>query len=265
MLPITVVALIAVTDWRNVWLAGALLLVASIPLVRWLVAARSGDSGAETPSNRIATGLDHTLAQVLREPRFWLRAPAILAPSFIYTGLILHQVALAETKGWPLTLWASSYLVFAGFSVMTVIPAGMLVDRVSARRILPFPLAPLALSCLALWNGEAASTAFVFMALMGINAGVTQAIFGTIWSELYGVRHIGRDSGLRLFSHGAFIRACAGNHGERHGWRRDDRDDRVALGLLLHRRLGRRDVCTGTAPGAAGRTLTVRCLTLTSR
>ena len=35
---------------------------------------------------------DSTLGSVLRDPGFWLRLPALIAPSFIFTGLIFHQV-----------------------------------------------------------------------------------------------------------------------------------------------------------------------------
>ena len=193
LLPLTVVAALVIAPWRSLWLICAVFLVALIPLVRWLVAEKHTSTSKPDPTvgERVATGEDHQLAEVLRDPSLWFRLPALLAPSFIFTGLILHQIALAEAKGWPLTLWASSYLAFAVCSFVSIILSGMLVDRVSARRLVPVFLAPLALGCVALWYGMAPVTAFVFMSLIGLGAGLTQIISSSVWSELYGVAHIG--------------------------------------------------------------------------
>ncbi len=192
LLPLTVVAVMAVASWRGIWLGCAVLLLASIPLARWLVAERHRDAApGPAATDRIATGVDHTLSQVLREPSLWLRAPALLAPSFVFTGLFLHQVALTEAKGWPMTLWASGYLAFALCSLAATMVSGLLVDRYSARRLVSVFLTPLALACLILWQAQDPIMVFPFMALMGVSAGVTQILLGSLWSELYGVRHIG--------------------------------------------------------------------------
>jgi len=182
----------------------AALLMVMIPLVRWLVSEkrRPDAEGDLAGADRIATGEDHSLAEVLREPSLWMRLPALLAPSFIFTGLILHQIALAEAKGWPLTLWASSYLAFALCSFIAIMTGGMVVDRITARRLVPAFLAPLALSCGVLWYGSAPATAFVFMALLGLSAGISQSVLGSVWSELYGVRHIGA---VRAFGSAASV------------------------------------------------------------
>ena len=193
LFPLIIVALIAAIDWRSVWLMSAALLLIAIPLIRWLIGTGHGQpmDAAGRDGRRIATGHDHTVGEVLREPSLWFRAPAMLAPSFIYTGLIFHQIALVEAKGWSMTTWAGNYLVFALASFSAIVVSGPLIDRLSARRLLKYALIPLAASCLVLWSSDAGWVIPVFMILIGFNAGFVHVLLGALWAELYGVRHLG--------------------------------------------------------------------------
>ena len=73
---------------------------------------------------------------------------------------------------------------------MTVL-AGPLVDRLSARRLVPICLAPLAVSCGVLATSTGTVAAVAFFTLLGFGSGLTAIILGTIWAELYGVTHLG--------------------------------------------------------------------------
>ncbi len=200
--PPLVVALLVGVPWRTLWLAAAaVLLLAALPLTIWLLkghGARDDALRAAGPSR----ARDATLGQVLRDDRFWLSMPALLAPSFISTGLVFHQVYIAATKGWPMTLMAGSFSLYALGSVGSVMLAGGLVDRFGARRLVPFFLAPLVLACLTLASSDAPYTAPAFFALLGVGAGATTAILGTLWAELYGVTHLGA---IRAFAQAAMV------------------------------------------------------------
>ncbi|MBE9553001.1 MAG: MFS transporter, partial [Proteobacteria bacterium] len=139
-------------------------------------------------------------------PGFWLRIPALVAPSFIFTGLIFHQVHLAETKGWPLELMAGSFSLFAVASVVTMVTTGPAVDRFSANRLMPLFLAPLALACLVLFATDSPLAAPLFMALLGLNTGISFVMKGALWAELYGTAHLGAirsfDQAVMVFSTG---------------------------------------------------------------
>ncbi len=193
LFPLIIVALIAIIDWRSVWLISAAVLFVTLPAVRWLIGTGHGAPLGEAGQGgaRIATGHDHTVGEVLREPSLWFRVPAMLAPSFVFTGLIFHQVALVEAKGWDMTVWAGSYLVFALASFSAVMVSGPLIDRFSARRLLKFALSPLALSCAVLWAGTGPWTIPLFMVFMGLSAGFIHILLGTLWAELYGLSHLG--------------------------------------------------------------------------
>ncbi len=201
-LPALTVAALALAGWRQVWSGTGLLLFALVPLV-FLLLKGQRERDAAYQQDRRSAGLagdaagDRALAWALRDPGLWLRLPALLASPFIGTGLIFHQVHLAETKGWPLTLLAGSFTVFAACALASLLLAGSLVDRFGARRLVPVILAPLALACLALALSDVPLAATLFMGLLGVTTGSGAVLFGALWAELYGVTHLGA------------IRACA--------------------------------------------------------
>jgi MFS family permease len=217
VLPLAAVTILASVPWRGVWLmSSAFLIVCAMPVVflllrgspalhnntdrRWLPAS-APSLGQEVRGNPEA-GHSLALSDVLRDVGLYLRLPALLAPSFISTGLIFHQVHIGTTKGWSLTLIASSLSVFAVGSFAMMIVAGPLVDRFSARRLVPFSLAPLALGCLGLAVIDGTPGAVAFFGLLGIGSGLTAVMFGAIWAELYGVTHLGA---IRAFGAAAMV------------------------------------------------------------
>ena len=193
MLPLLVVAGLVAMGWREVWLVSGLVLLALTPLVFVLLKGHGARDDVLRARRAVAatSGGDSTLGMALRDPGLWLRLPALLAPSAIFTGLIFHQVHLAESKGWSLTLIAGSFTVFAVATVAATVAAGPLIDRLSARRLTPVYLAPIALSCLALVTGDAPTTAPLFLALLGLGSGFSFVLGGALWPELYGTSHLG--------------------------------------------------------------------------
>lgn len=191
--PITVVAIVVAMGWRNLWLLSAAMLLVSIPFIRGLIGRGRGEPLPQIDAGKrpAATGIDHTTAEVLREPSMWMRLPAAMAPSFIYTGLVFHQVTIVEVKGWSLTYWAGNFALFAVTSICTVILAGPLVDKFSARALIRYFLLPLMLSCLTLWYGNALWIVPLFMILMAFSSGLYHVMFSAVWAELYGVKNLG--------------------------------------------------------------------------
>lgn len=208
LLPLLVVAAFAVIDWRTLWTGTGIALIATAPLIFLLLRGHDARDLALREKRRAEGTVagDRTLGGVLRDPGFWLRLPALAAPSFIFTGLIFHQVHLADSKGWPLELMAASFTLFAIGSVVTMITTGPVVDRLSASRLTPLFLAPLTVGCLVLFATNSPLGAPVFMALLGLNGGVTFVLKGALWAELYGTTHLGAirsfDQAVMVFSTG---------------------------------------------------------------
>ena len=133
-----------------------------------------------------------TRAEVLRDPRFWLIIPMIIAQSGIFTGLFFHIVSVLEEKGWDPSLWPYywGFYPIAAFALSPV--AGLLVDRFSATRLFPLSLVPYGLGLILL----GAMTPFVVMILclllLAVSVALYNTSFNTLWPELYGVRHLGK-------------------------------------------------------------------------
>jgi MFS family permease len=189
--PLLFVVIAAAVGWRNAWLVGAaVLLLVALPLITTLV-ARDREPRSSDPVRPAATGRDWTRAEVLRDPLFYLVMLGVMAPGFIGTTVFFHQIYLVELRGWSLEVFAASFTFMAGTVVICSLIAGQVVDRFSAVATLPTFLVPLGLACLVLGLVDAQWSAFVFMGLMGISYGFTNTIFGALWPEMYGVRHLG--------------------------------------------------------------------------
>jgi len=148
--------------------------------------ARRGDDGAGTPDV-----YSWTRAQVLRDPRFYAVAPSLLAPPFIITGIVFHQARLVEANGWTLPQFAALFPLFAGAAVIAGLVVGAAVDRAGSRTVLTVFLIPLGLALIVFSLTDALAGAAAAMALMGLTAGGTTVLFGTVWVELYGPAHLG--------------------------------------------------------------------------
>lgn len=173
--------------------AGVLLLVA-LPVLLLLLRVERVPRGAAPGADADEAGpvrRQWTRGEVLRDPAFWVISLGTLAPPFIATTIFFHQVYLVELRGWTQALFASSFLAMSAMTVTCALTAGWLVDKVTAVRLLPAFLLPLSVACVVLALVEAPFAAFVFMALLGMSNGVSSTLFGALWPEVYGTRHLG--------------------------------------------------------------------------
>ncbi|MEM6462083.1 MAG: MFS transporter [Pseudomonadota bacterium] len=191
LLPIIYVAIVAGLGWRNTWLLAALLLIGiALPLIYALMRVeRQPKSTDHLEAN--SAPRDWTRKEVLRDPIFWLLLIGVLAPGFIGTTIFFHQVYLVELRGWSLELFAGSFVFMAAMTVCFALIGGFLIDRFSAVGMLPIFLLPLALSCFVLAMVGAQWSIFAFMALLGVSYGISSTLFGALWPEVYGTRHLG--------------------------------------------------------------------------
>lgn len=189
--PFAFVAISGLVGWRNTWLvAAAVLVLVALPLIVALTRTErepaSDDPGDIKPPVR-----DWTRAEVLRDPPFWLLLTGVLAPPFIGTTIMFHQVYLVELRHWSMAAFAASFAISSGMTIIFALIAGWLIDKFSALRLLPVFLLPLSLACFALGSLEAQWSAFLFMALLGISYGFSSTLFGAVWPEVYGVKYLG--------------------------------------------------------------------------
>jgi MFS family permease len=201
LLPVAAVLGIAALGWRGSYgVAAALLALCLLPAVWGLLRhhdARHRDhlereSSRDTAGpGRSASVRSWSRSEVLRHGAFYLLLPAVLAPSFISTALFFHHLELAAVKGWGAAWITGNYWVYALGTVLASLAAGPLIDRITAVRVLPGFLAPMALGLLILWGFEGAVWALPYLFLLGLTSGIAFTALTSLWAEIYGVRHLG--------------------------------------------------------------------------
>ena len=216
--PASVVALMAVMDWRLLWIGLPLIpLIGLVPFLKRLTrrtryqdggglegvmaaAAEAGiDDGADADIVRI-DGVDHWRRRaVMRDPRFWLGLVWLtMIPGFTVTGLLFHQLYLAELAGVSLASWAANYVIYAACAVAGTLVSGQLVDRFTGRRVAAHMMLPISLACAALWLIDGQVGVLLFFVFFGFAAGMPHTAVSATMAEMYGTRYLGEVKAIFL-------------------------------------------------------------------
>ena len=123
---------------------------------------------------------------------FVLLSPYLFALAFIITGLFFYQFSIAEHKGWTIQWMALGLTFYAIAGSISILFAGPLIDKYTARRFFPFYLLPFLLAVVFIWLVDNPWVIFPYMILMGISAGTGNAIMSALQVELFGAAHIGK-------------------------------------------------------------------------
>lgn len=205
LLPLLVVTALTTIGWQYSWLAAAAtVLLVLLPVALWLLHDQSliavditpNVQGNDTTSRQ--TQKQWTRTEVVRDPAFWLFLPAATCIGFIITGLFFHQVAIAGFKGWADSLRAASFTAFACCQIGTSLLMGVLIDRYSAQRCARVFLLPLVLSATTLATLGGNASIWLYMGLAGVGVGSGASLSTALFSEAYGVRHIGAIRSIAL-------------------------------------------------------------------
>jgi len=191
-LPMLAVALMALVDWRLLWVCAAVLAVAAAPvLFRLLKLERTPQSiAAETGS--LGLGARHWARRDLfGHPLFWLVVPSLLAPSAFSTAFFFHQVHFADLKGWSHATIVAMFPLFTGTAVAMLVLSGWLIDRLGAFRLMPFVLLPMGAGFVVMSGAESIWLTGLAMMLMGAAQGANSTVPAAFWAEAYGTRHLG--------------------------------------------------------------------------
>ena len=192
-IPIAFAVISLALGYQAGWVAGAgALVLVGLPLAVWAYArprtpqAAHADDPAGRESER-----HWTRGEVLADPVFWVLLTGVLAPAFIGTTIFYHQDYMTALFDWPPQLFASSLIAMAATTVVCALAMGAVIDRLGAVAILPGFLLPLTAACFALSVAGPAWSLFVVIVLVGVSYGISSTLFGALWPEVYGTRHLG--------------------------------------------------------------------------
>tara|TARA_R100001129_G_scaffold129991_1_gene91887 strand:+ start:15654 stop:16862 length:1209 start_codon:yes stop_codon:yes gene_type:complete len=190
VMPISFVALAAAFGWRDGWsLNAGFVLLCVLPAVYVLMRVPREPHPSE--KEKIVEGHQWTRGEVIRDPLFWPLIFVLLGPPVIGTVIFFHQVYLTELRGWALGQFAGSTPVLSIAAIAMTFISGHLIDKYHSAVLLAVMLVFTAIANFALALVPDAWAILVFMAFMGGAFGVYATVFGAIWPELYGTRHLG--------------------------------------------------------------------------
>jgi len=196
LLPVMIVYFLSFLYWRNIWQGIVVIILLILPMFIYLTIkdinkfSRENDNGDHANKN-IDTVKSWTRREVLKDLKFYSILPAMLASSFIITGIVINQTFIIESKDWGKFAIAKSFMIYSLLTVATLFLSGFLVDKLTSRKIFPLLNVPLLLSLVILIFFDHPYSAFVFMGFMGISNGLTNVLMSSFWAEIYGVNHLG--------------------------------------------------------------------------
>ena len=196
LLPIMIVYFLSFLYWRNVWQGIAVIILLVLPVFTYLtikdinIFSRENNNEDNT-NNNIHTVKSWTRKEVLKDLKFYSILPAMLASSFIITGIVINQTFIIESKDWGKFAIAKSFMIYSLLTVATLFLSGFLVDKFTSRKIFPLLNVPLLFSLIILVFFDHPNSAFVFMGFMGISNGLTNVLMSSFWAEIYGVNYLG--------------------------------------------------------------------------
>ena len=194
ILPLLVVFLLTIIEWRNIWLSVSILIVLVLPLVSFFLVKNVNLNSREISTNenkKIKKIKQWKRTEVLKDYRFYIVCLNMLAMPWIATGTFVYQSFISTSKDWGPYIIAQSFMVYSILSVATLFFSGFLIDKFSSRKLLIYMNIPLIFSVFILFYFSSPISSFVFLGLIGISNGLANVLGSATWAEIYGVKYIG--------------------------------------------------------------------------
>ncbi|EAP77983.1 MFS transporter [Roseovarius nubinhibens] len=192
LLPLIFVALMALIDWRLLWIVAALIAALGIPALRHLLREeRTPQSHAQSDSSLGMLARHWTRRNALKHWLFWLMIPALLGPSAFNTAFFFHQVHFAEIKQLSHLQLVAYFPFYTGVSIVAMIASGWALDRFGTARLMPFMQLPMVVGFTLFATATDGAWLFAGFVFLGLTTGFNATIPAAFWAEFYGTRHIG--------------------------------------------------------------------------
>lgn len=195
ILPALILILIGIVGWReSLWLNAGL--VSFVVILFTIFVLKSEHLKPETDELSQDDVTENKVIKVrqrdiMRSKEFWLLAPNIFFIPFAITGLFFYQFAIVEFKGWSQGIIAGGLTSFALASAFSILTAGPMIDKYSARTFFPFYLIPYFVAIMVIWLVPNTWGMYVYMVMMGLSVGFGSATVAALQVEFFGKKYIG--------------------------------------------------------------------------
>lgn len=192
LLPIIFVALMAMYDWRSLWLVAAVIALLGIPVLLSLLTKERLPQNVAQSDQSVGMGNRHwTRHDALFHPLFWFMVPAILGPSAFNTAFFFLQVHYAEVKGWTHLELVSMFPFYTGVSIAAMMLSGWVLDKFGTSRVIPFYQLPMVVAFLCFAFADGQTWVLVGLVFLALTTGANATLPNAFWAEFYGTAHIG--------------------------------------------------------------------------
>ncbi len=194
ILPVLMIYLLTIIDWRDIWLTISLIIIISLPLASYFLV-----KNIDFESREIVTDekfkekkiKQWKRIEVIKDFRFYIICANMLAMPWIATGTFVYQSFILSSKNWGPYVIAQSFMAYSILSVITLYISGFLIDKLSSRKLLIYMNIPLFFGTIVLYYFDVPLSSFVFFGLLGVTNGLANILGSSTWAEIYGVKFIG--------------------------------------------------------------------------
>lgn len=191
-LPVIFVALLALYDWRLLWVACAGIAFLYFPLLSWLLRAERTPQSIATDTQAFGMGGRFwTRREVLTHRLFWFMIPALLGPAAFNTAFFFQQVHFTEIKGWSHLQFVALFPVYTIVGTSTMLLSGFLIDKFGTARMIAIYQLPMVIAFLVFSVAQTPLHAAVGFVFLGITSGANSTLPSAFWAEFYGTRYLG--------------------------------------------------------------------------
>ena len=208
-LPFIVIKLMKHYTLNEIWLMASLSIILFLPLLLLSLKGQSlrhvnfKKNIVDDPINKKWRSSD-----VVKDKKFYIYLPFSIAPSFISTGLMFHQIFIFKQKEWSMEMLGNGYIFVGLFAILGLLIGGPIIDKFDVRKTALTALLPLLLAVIILYFFNTYFFLIIYMSLLGLNWGISSPFIGALWAEIYGVESLGTVKAL-LHAGGVFASALS--------------------------------------------------------
>lgn len=192
VLPLIFVALMALYDWRLLWIAAALIALVGIPaLISLLREERTPQSMARSDQSLGMTQRHWTRNETLRHPLFWFMIPALLGPGAFNTAFFFHQVHFAEIKQISHVELVAMFPFYTVVGIVAMVLSGWGLDKIGTPRLIPWFQLPMVVAFAVFAYANSYATMLLGFFFLAITTGANTTLPNAFWAEFYGTRYLG--------------------------------------------------------------------------
>ena len=194
ILPVLVIFLLSIFEWRIIWQSISLSVLLFLPLTSYFLVKNLNFDSRETDihKNKVQKDIKNwKRIEILKDYRFYIISANMLAMPWITTGTFVYQSFILNSKNWGPYIIAQSFMAYSILSVITLLIAGILIDKFTSRRLIIYMNIPLLISAFVIILFDKPYISFVYLGLIGISNGLANVLGSSTWAEIYGVRYIG--------------------------------------------------------------------------